>query len=495
MYTQCPKCQTCFRIAEAHLKAAKGIVRCGSCQEVFNATAHLYSNVPEEETSPTPASPTPTPEPQEPAPAVEDYQHIDLSPDAINAERDNMPSQDPFMESLVGKNARYNNLDEMGDISIPGELEFSDSFINFSDQTQTTSSVDSTDAKQQTNTTNPYEDTANVRNPVTTIEQDGIDELYQVAEQQLDENKTDDDKLKKDIEDLLSYAASLDQEPQVSDEPNKIQTRTDELAEEFDSISDDELDLNNEQLKAFGENISALPKVLSPNENQLEDIHIEPLAINDIDEEISSLSITSSEPDIAPNTDELPTSPEEEELPSPEEDIPLALRHSLENFERPKHSWLKITGLFSIIIILLVGFIAQLVYFRSYELAQKFPALIPSLTTSCHYLPCRYAGAQDVSQIQLINRDVRSHPNQKNALLISAAFVNQAPFSQPYPTIAVKLSDLSGHVVATRTFTPQEYLDKLYSKFLLMEAGTPVHITLAVLDPGDDAINFEFTFL
>jgi len=28
-----------------------------------------------------------------------------------------------------------------------------------------------------------------------------------------------------------------------------------------------------------------------------------------------------------------------------------------------------------------------------------------------------------------------------------------------------------------------------------MESGTPVHVTLAVLDPGDDAINFEFSFL
>jgi hypothetical protein len=49
--------------------------------------------------------------------------------------------------------------------------------------------------------------------------------------------------------------------------------------------------------------------------------------------------------------------------------------------------------------------------------------------------------------------------------------------------------------VASRRFTQQEYLGDLYNRFILMESGTPVHITLAVLDPGSDAINFEFSFL
>ena len=123
------------------------------------------------------------------------------------------------------------------------------------------------------------------------------------------------------------------------------------------------------------------------------------------------------------------------------------------------------------------------------------PALEPIFANLCDVLPCRYSGSADVSKISLTNRDVRSHPTQKNALLISAAFVNQAGFDQPYPDILVTLSDLSGNIVANRRFTPQEYLDKMYNRFLLMESGTPVHITLPVLDPGNDAINFEFTFL
>lgn len=39
--TRCPKCNTSFRITDAHLKSAKGSVRCGSCLTIFNAIDHL----------------------------------------------------------------------------------------------------------------------------------------------------------------------------------------------------------------------------------------------------------------------------------------------------------------------------------------------------------------------------------------------------------------------------------------------------------------------
>lgn len=43
--TQCPNCQTRFKVNDAQLSAAKGLVRCGRCSHVFNATEHFVSNV------------------------------------------------------------------------------------------------------------------------------------------------------------------------------------------------------------------------------------------------------------------------------------------------------------------------------------------------------------------------------------------------------------------------------------------------------------------
>ena len=39
--TQCPHCQTTFRVASDQLKLRGGIVRCGTCQRIFDGSAHL----------------------------------------------------------------------------------------------------------------------------------------------------------------------------------------------------------------------------------------------------------------------------------------------------------------------------------------------------------------------------------------------------------------------------------------------------------------------
>ncbi|WGO97747.1 zinc-ribbon and DUF3426 domain-containing protein [Saccharophagus degradans] len=64
--TRCPKCTTSFRITEAHLKSAKGAVRCGSCLNIFNAKENLISQ--------------PKPEPK-PAAPVDDEDDILISDD------------------------------------------------------------------------------------------------------------------------------------------------------------------------------------------------------------------------------------------------------------------------------------------------------------------------------------------------------------------------------------------------------------------------------
>ena len=39
--TQCPHCQTSFRVSHAQLSVARGVVRCGACLQVFNAAKQL----------------------------------------------------------------------------------------------------------------------------------------------------------------------------------------------------------------------------------------------------------------------------------------------------------------------------------------------------------------------------------------------------------------------------------------------------------------------
>lgn len=63
--TRCPHCQACFTVEESELNYAYGVVRCGACLKIFNASHHLFEleYVPEgalpEEIAPKQPSATP----------------------------------------------------------------------------------------------------------------------------------------------------------------------------------------------------------------------------------------------------------------------------------------------------------------------------------------------------------------------------------------------------------------------------------------------------
>ena len=44
--TQCPECGTRFKVSQAQLDMHQGMVRCGRCQAIFNATKQLHDNEP-----------------------------------------------------------------------------------------------------------------------------------------------------------------------------------------------------------------------------------------------------------------------------------------------------------------------------------------------------------------------------------------------------------------------------------------------------------------
>jgi predicted Zn finger-like uncharacterized protein len=66
--TQCPHCQTSFRVSHAQLNVARGVVRCGSCLQVFNAARQLLEQASKEPPVATPLPPVQPAEPLEPSP-------------------------------------------------------------------------------------------------------------------------------------------------------------------------------------------------------------------------------------------------------------------------------------------------------------------------------------------------------------------------------------------------------------------------------------------
>jgi predicted Zn finger-like uncharacterized protein len=69
--TRCTACGTVFRVVQDQLKVSEGWVRCGRCQEVFNALEGLFDLDRDASSAPTPAreAAEPIPHPAEPGPA------------------------------------------------------------------------------------------------------------------------------------------------------------------------------------------------------------------------------------------------------------------------------------------------------------------------------------------------------------------------------------------------------------------------------------------
>ena len=93
------------------------------------------------------------------------------------------------------------------------------------------------------------------------------------------------------------------------------------------------------------------------------------------------------------------------------------------------------------------------------------------------------------------NLVVRSHPYEKNALVIDVIIKNQAKFEQPYPVVQLDFEDMEGNAVASRRFEPNEYIGDKTLPLDRMPQNTPIHLTMEIKDPGRNAVNYQLLLL
>jgi predicted Zn finger-like uncharacterized protein len=153
--TQCPHCQTSFRVSHAQLSVARGVVRCGSCLQVFNAAKQLLEQAGKEPAAPIAPAVTQAPEPAQPraisqkqwSAAELDLDSLDLDEelarleqreiqpitefgrtreDSLSARRDSTEiDEEPwtnnslFSESAADRAQTDNNLDELDALDTP----------------------------------------------------------------------------------------------------------------------------------------------------------------------------------------------------------------------------------------------------------------------------------------------------------------------------------------------------------------------------------------
>lgn len=137
-----------------------------------------------------------------------------------------------------------------------------------------------------------------------------------------------------------------------------------------------------------------------------------------------------------------------------------------------------------------------------YQLAEFYetPVLDSSIVRSARSQlglqpPVADAPFRDLAQIQLVSRELRSHPFREDSLRLTATIVNRAPRAQAFPDLEVILLDVGGQEVSTVRFSPEDYLNEGESGESGMTPEAYLPLVLDLPDPGNEAVGFELNFL
>ena len=132
--------------------------------------------------------------------------------------------------------------------------------------------------------------------------------------------------------------------------------------------------------------------------------------------------------------------------------------------------------------------------YRDWVMA-ALPAAEPVIENICHAIGCSDGKMRDAESLRLLARDVREHPQYRDALLVNATMVNVAPNAKPFSAIELSLHDAAGKILGAWLFQPSEYLDGSIAIAEGMPPDKPVYIVMELGGDAHAAVSCEFKFL
>ena len=194
----------------------------------------------------------------------------------------------------------------------------------------------------------------------------------------------------------------------------------------------------------------------------------------------------------SPTDTELQSSDSSDAELDQQESRTLSLHEAMYGAERRSFFSLAPLSWFIGILLLIALGIAQAIYYQRYQLIED-PRFQQQVINLCQLLPCAERQFASTEQIRLLERNVFTHPVTSNALMVTGSFINQAPFAQRMPDLLISLFDVRGKLIANRRFRPNEYLLEDRNRNVV-QSQVPIQFRLEVVDPGTDALTYEFEF-
>jgi predicted Zn finger-like uncharacterized protein len=148
------------------------------------------------------------------------------------------------------------------------------------------------------------------------------------------------------------------------------------------------------------------------------------------------------------------------------------IRGSVPTQKRASRLWGWLAGLAAI------GLIAQAIYFFRSDIVQHYPELRPHMLRACETLQCQIPWGRLADAIKIESSDLIEPPGKPGRILLLATIANRATTKHDFPHVEVKLMDAANMVLASRIFTPTEYLARIPNADEGMAANTELYVNL-----------------
>ncbi|MYM64368.1 DUF3426 domain-containing protein [Pseudomaricurvus sp. HS19] len=450
--TCCPHCSTSFRVTDAQLQTAKGAVRCGSCLQIFRALDHL-----EEAAAATPDA--------APAAATSPFDSDDVFAPDNSEEGFSRSGGDRFDPHRWDDAYEDSGADDHPDLD-DNELISDDMDKDDGDDLHLGELSDAFLEEAQGRKGSLFDRPARMRE---TRNDDHSDESWalNLLEEIEGEEQSPNSESGSDPDDDMQ---SLQHQFRDTDDLDSSLSPTD--FGELTSFGTEAGD--NDQLHNYDRNDAGSFHV---EEEQEDDDHLlqELGESHHNDEPLFRLA---GDPEPRPATAER-TSFVDAIAPAPVE----------MDWHPPASPWPKrlLWGSLSLLALLVLA--AQYGWYRFDDLSRQQPWR-NVYAQVCPLIGCQLPSLYAPEKVKAYNLVVRSHPRTQGALVVDSILLNTAGFEQPFPDFVLAFSSLHGEQLAARRFTPREYLGGELAGATMMPPGQPVHISLELVDPGADAVNY-----
>lgn len=554
MITRCPKCATAFRISGAVLSSAKGMVRCGSCLNVFNAQEHMEQLKKQTQSAPLGANPaTAQSLSKKDASLFESFHYVaesestklfDKEDEALHLARSTTRSPRGFPTSLGLSSTTTSLFERESAVSTPDDAPPEDEHDEDESWALALLSEDEDEPDIQIKKVAEKSPDNAVAKPNESDMHD-LDNFADLSATPPDEEDVQT-VLEEDLPPLeAEQSDGSDSGPPVQKTQPSAQSNQHELASQVagtpvstgerstsvptDPNLEDEPDAGadrQEDVFRQGPERSVGSQGSSGKPMETKSAAVDTMEDrNSVEEAESNEPRGETETDPTAKTRELniPQSPgswrhenrpaapghkpkpvekynaRQAEQAKPEPSITSALAdlqpEPLEvAWDGEGKTWRKRLLWSSLALVALVALLLQIAWLQFHRLNRIEP--YRSLyAVACEMVGCQLPELIDRSRISTSNLLVRTHPDAPEALLVDVILQNDATFEQPFPSLLLRFSDLQNRPVASRKLLPGEYLGGELGGHDLMPVKQPIHITVEIVDPGKDAVSYSIAIV